>query len=446
MQMSQQYEEAQAHMATQKEYAAGIICLLEAEKGARQLDDAYYLGLIYHSISYIYEQTYSPAEQLNYARLAYDEFLKAGRSDCLNKHRLVLAEAYYANKDDEECIRLARQAWKEAVSQSDKTLQCRSLRLLGNAALRSNRYEEGKEALLRLQESDDSLTVADYRNLTHAYMKLGQYDSAKIYRAHLPISTEQGMWVMVKNPYTGRFQSTVLETAADTLMRDTTSREIIRQNLAQTVAGHQAYEQSLREAEVRQERWSKYVILGVACLMVIFLCVLYRMHLKAHRREMEIKMLEAENIRHILRLTEEDAASMRGVVDGLFEQKFRSIDELCNTYYIYQGSKNERAKIYANVMEIITHLSSDRKTLAELEAYVNTYKDNLMAEFREDYPALKEEEYTLYLYLTVRFSSRALSILLGESLPVVYNRKSRLKKEIMRGATPRKERFLAVFG
>lgn len=68
-----------------------------------------------------------------------------------------------------------------------------------------------------------------------------------------------------------------------------------------------------------------------------------------------------------------------------------------------------------------------------------------MADFRAEYPRLKEEDYLLFLYIVVDFSARAISILIGESLPVVYNRKSSLKRKIQQGSSPMKERFLAEF-
>ena len=136
---------------------------------------------------------------------------------------------------------------------------------------------------------------------------------------------------------------------------------------------------------------------------------------------------------------------MQQSVNQLFEQKFNSIDELCNTYYVYQGSNNERTKIYNNVIDIISNLSKDKKTIQELETYVNTYKNNLMADFRKELPSLKPDDYLLYLYVVVNFSSRAISILIGESLPVVYNRKSSLKRKIQQSNSPQKERFVSEF-
>lgn len=80
-----------------------------------------------------------------------------------------------------------------------------------------------------------------------------------------------------------------------------------------------------------------------------------------------------------------------------------------------------------------------------MERFVDKYKSGLMSEFRSAYPDMKPEDYQLFLYVVVKFSSRAISILIGESLPVVYNRKSRLKREIMQSSYENKEHFLKEF-
>ena len=87
-------------------------------------------------------------------------------------------------------------------------------------------------------------------------------------------------------------------------------------------------------------------------------------------------------------------------------------------------------------MKLVSGLGSDKKTLMELEDFINTYKDNLMTRFRAEFPDMKESDCILYLYAVAGFSSRAISIFIGEKLEVVYNRKSRLKQKINRSASP----------
>ena len=90
-----------------------------------------------------------------------------------------------------------------------------------------------------------------------------------------------------------------------------------------------------------------------------------------------------------------------------------------------------------NTMKKLVGMSViDKKTIKELENFINTYKDNLMIRFREEFPDMKESDYILYLYVVTGFSSRAISIFISEKLEVVYNRKSRLKQKINRSTSP----------
>ena len=428
-----------------EDYPASIISFFNAEKIAKEQKNDYILGLIYHSVSGIYRDTYNYIEQQNYAQMAYDHFILSANDDVILLGLETLAEAHYNNKDYDRCTALSTQLVEKANTNKDEQINNRGLRLLSRSYIKAAKYEEAKDALLRLKSQSENLTSQDYRNLCLAYIKIGELDSANVYRRFAQTEEQKSLWVVIKDPQTGKPIANIFDLEEPTISVDATTRKMINQNLAQTVANYHAYEQTLQEAELKSERMSKFIIVAIAILLVLFLSIWYHLHLKAHRKEMEIKMLEAENIRHILKITKEDASFMQQSLNQLFEQKFKSIDELCNTYYVYQGSQKERTKIYDNVIGLISNLSKDKKTIAELETFVNTYKNNLMADFRTEYPMLKDEDYLLFLYIVVDFSARAISILIGETLPVVYNRKSSLKRKIQQGESVMKERFLSEF-
>lgn len=428
-----------------EDYPASIISFFNAEKIATKLNKHYTLGLIYHSVSDIYEKVSNHIEQQNYAKLAYDNFMLSGRADNILNGLEALAEAHYNNNDYDRCATLSQQLIEKATEINDESIKNRGLRLLSRSYIKAAKYEEAKDVILRLKSQASNLTPQDYRNLCLSYIKTGELDSAYVYRRLAQTEEHKSLWVVIKDPETGDPIANIFDLEEPIISVDTTTRKIINQNLAQTVANYHAYGQTLQEAELKSERMSKFVIVVIAILLILFLSIWYHMHLKTHRKEMELKILEAENIRHILNVTKEDASAMQQSVNQLFEQKFKSIDELCNTYYVYQGSQNERTKIYNNVIGLISNLSKDKKTIAELEVFVNTYKNNLMSDFRAEYPMLKDEDYLLFLYIVVAFSARAISILIGESLPVVYNRKSSLKRKIQQGKSIMKERFLLEF-
>lgn len=428
-----------------RDYPAAIISFFNAEKIAKEQKNKLVLGLIYHSLSDIYGQVYNHIEEQNYALMAYENFVLSGNNPLILSGLEKLAVANYFNKNYDVCTVLSQKLIAKASSSDNDSLQVKGLRILSNAYIQSKRYQDAKSTLLKLKSQAKTFMPQDYRNLCIAYMKTGQMDSAKIYRQFAKTDNQPSLWVAIKNPDTGQFIYQIVDIDNMTVTEDTVVKRIINLNLAQTVANYHAYEKSIQETELRNERFHKYIILCIAALFISFLSIWYRLHMKAHRKEMELKMLEAENIRHILNTTQENASSLQQSVNSLFEQKFKSIDELCNTYYVYQGSRDERTKIFNSVMDIISSLRNDKKTVAELETFVNTYKNNLMTDFRNEYPMLKEDDYLLFLYIVIDFSSRAISILIGESLPVVYNRKSSLKRKIQQGESSMKERFLEEF-
>ena len=429
----------------EEDYPASIISMFNAEKTAKKHGASDILGLIYYSLSDTYKSLYNPIEQQNYAQLAYNHFILSGDTCHIYLGMETLAEANYDNRNYDKSASLAQQMVTYEKAVPNPQIKIKGLRLLSSSYIKMQKYEEAKTTIHQLKSVADSLNNLDYRNLCLAYIKLGDLDSANVYRKFAQTNEQKSLWVVVKDPQTGEPIANIFDLEDKTTAIDTLSQKIVNQNIAQTIANYHAYEQNLQEVELRNEKMSKMVIVTVALLLLVFSFLWYRLHLKAHRKEMEMKMMEAENIRHILKVTKDDASAMQQSVNQLFEQKFKSIDELCNTYYVYQGSQNERTKIYNNVIGLISNLSKDKKTIAELEAFVNTYKNNLMVDFRTEYPILKEEDYLLFLYIVVDFSARAISILIGESLPVVYNRKSSLKRKIQQGDSNMKERFLLEF-
>lgn len=169
--------------------------------------------------------------------------------------------------------------------------------------------------------------------------------------------------------------------------------------------------------------------------------IIISLRLKAQRKEIENNMLLASNLRNMLKVKETETNSIQEVINNLFEQRFATIDKLSSDYYEYQGTANEKQKIYTNVMKLVSGLGSDKKTIKELENFINTYKDNLMIRFREEFPDMKESDCILYLYAVAGFSSRAISIFIREKLEVVYNRKSCLKQKINRSTSPNATTF-----
>ena len=104
-----------------------------------------------------------------------------------------------------------------------------------------------------------------------------------------------------------------------------------------------------------------------------------------------------------------------------------------------------KSKVYDAINDIIKNLGNEPSTMNEMENLINKYYDNLMRDFRNDFPNLREDEYKLFIYLVVGFSSRAIAVLLQVKTDVVYNRKSSLKRKIKLNEECKQDNYTKYF-
>lgn len=136
---------------------------------------------------------------------------------------------------------------------------------------------------------------------------------------------------------------------------------------------------------------------------------------------------------------------MQASLIGLLDKRFSLIDSLCDTYYQSQGTKNERKAMADRVKAEIEAIQTDAVIFADMESSVNDCRSNLLVRLREEYPAIKPEEYQLAVYLACGLSNRTISLLLGESIDNIYKRKSRLKLRLKEHNPRNLAEFLAIF-
>ena len=119
---------------------------------------------------------------------------------------------------------------------------------------------------------------------------------------------------------------------------------------------------------------------------------------------------------------------------GLLDDRFTLIDSLCQTYYETQGTKAERKAIVDRVKAEIDSIKTDSFT--NMEQTVNDCRDNILVRVKEYYPDIKSDDFQLMVYLAGGLSTRTISLLLGESVDVIYKRKSRLKSRLKSRVEP----------
>ena len=167
------------------------------------------------------------------------------------------------------------------------------------------------------------------------------------------------------------------------------------------------------------------VFILVIVLIIAASCIIWmRQRLKLQTLRNDALMAEALSFRNEVETRKGDISRLESKLHGLLENRFALIDSLCQTYYETQGTKAERKAIIDKVKSEIESVRTD--SFVQMEQAVNDCRDNLMMIVREKYPEIKPEDYQLLVYLASGLSTRTISLLLDETVEVIYKRKSRL--------------------
>lgn len=454
------YYLARIHENSQ-EYSSAITSLLKAEKIAVTFGYNLYLGLIYRSFSDIYNNIYNNVESLNYALKAYDYFNKSGIDTYIDWALWDIGRAYHNCHKYELSIHTANEVINLGRLKRNEDLIIDGMRLVGMSYFANNQFNEAINIYSTiLDEYPNKVNSDDYRNLGLSYLSIGEIDTAeKCMRVIIQDDTTQ-LWLPYEiSKHLGNYEYALKALEEEHRFQDKILRTVISQNVTAAVSNYWDYEHTIQKKDLQHERNTKIIAIFVLVTVIILVSIIMSLRLKSKNKEIETNMLLASNLKNMLQAKENETQNlqhsyderielkelenlaMQNAINTLFEQRFATIDRLSSAYYEYQGTVNEKHKIYTNVMDLVYGLGNDKKTLKELECFINTYRNNLMIRFRETFPDMKESDCILYLYSVAGFSSRAISIFINEKLEVVYNRKSRLKQKINRKLSREKNIF-----
>lgn len=191
------------------------------------------------------------------------------------------------------------------------------------------------------------------------------------------------------------------------------------------------YLQKEKEFLLYKERAKRelYMFVGLVLLIIAAGIIIWmRQRIRLQSLQNEALIAEASGLKSQIDVSRGDVGRLEMKLHGLLENRFALIDSLCQTYYESHGTKTERKAIIDKVKSKIESVRTD--SFSEMEQTVNDCQDNLLVKVKDNYPDIKTEEYRLLVYLASGLSTRTISLLLGESVDVVYKRKSRLKSRL----------------
>lgn len=206
------------------------------------------------------------------------------------------------------------------------------------------------------------------------------------------------------------------------------------------------YLQKEKEFLLYKERIKREQFMFISLIVVLIaagVILWMRQRMKIQILQNETLIAEASGLRCQVDSSRGDVDRLGTKLHGLLEDRFTLIDSLCQTYYESQDTKTERKAIVDKVKNEIESVRTD--SFDKMEQAVNDCRDNLLVKVKDIYPDIKPESYRLLVYLVSGLSVRTISLLLGESVDVVYKRKSRLKARLKDTVAPTCPEIMAIF-
>lgn len=206
------------------------------------------------------------------------------------------------------------------------------------------------------------------------------------------------------------------------------------------------YIQKEKEFFLYKERAKRelYTFVGIIIMIIAAGTILWmRQRMKLQSSQNEALIAEASGLKCQIDASRGDIGRLESKLRGLLGNRFALIDSLCQTYYESQGTKVERKAIIDKVKSEIESVRTD--SFPDMEQAVNDCLDNILVKVKDLYPAIKPEDYQLLVYIAGGLSTRTISLLLGESVDVIYKRKSRLKSRLKDMVSPSCQDIMRLF-
>ena len=418
-------------LCNNEDYSSAIIAYIKAETLLEELNNGYLAGLLYVQIGNIYRDFHEYNKSLEAYKSAYYHYSIVGLESHMsyalldigiaywNVANTTIAEEYFIKSlrlaesmNDEYLERICYENLVVLYDEIDEIEKCKTM-----VAVLNDRFDRS------LFSSVCLASMANYnarmQNIEHADNFLAEAWK----RAHNKSDSIALYFQSANIMKTIGDVDKALNYFEDGIILQNDKLHIAMQQ--PIVSIQKDYFQS--EAEYNSYRLKKnlqiYVTLSIIVFLILLIVFMHIRHrflkkdleiskyidlaseLQVSIRDKEAKISEiSERISvseqaHISKIHE-----MSGHIAELFHKQYELLDKLSNTYYETHGCSKEKESIYEQVKSEINKFANDKKTMAQLERFVNTYKNNVMSHIREEIHSISEQGIILIINELQSFS------------------------------------------
>ncbi len=434
-------------LLNQNKLSDAIIACTKAENFAKELNDDFYLGLIYGTIAKTYSLTHNHNESIKYSKLSYHHFSKINKQPHKKYAYYSLAIAYNNNKDFYQSKSIYKELIDSATLNCDTAFLVEVLDSYSHLLWNNQKTLESKQILKKLQNNYKyKLSAVSLAHLADIYTKENIQDSASYYLslAKLNASCHRDSIAIMIADYNYSFINEDYKKAISLQQEqidalNTSTEDIWEQSVMTLQRDYLA--QELELSQYKQNRYYYAIILISALTLLIITLIITYSRQRIYKKQQLIDNY-AETILELRDSINSNASSHSAIINELFEGRFSILNDIGNAIADLSGSVTDQKLLYKEVKEIISRFENP-KTLTELEEIINRYKNNLMQKFRDDFPSLSNDEYQQVCYHYAGFSPKFISLLMHQKYPTIYKRRTRIKEKIMASDSAHKEELIA---
>lgn len=429
-------------LQTQGRRPEAIVELFHAERSAAGAGDTLALGLIYRSISDYFRQMEDNGTALTYAQKAYEMF-HAIQSDKYTPWALYdLARAYGNVFNHRKAIEILEECRNLYFGSDDIYLERAALILLGRQYLYLEEYNEAKAVYdYYLTNLGDIKDARIWLSLGRVYLYMNDIEAARQCQDSLQLlDPEETFLKLGIAECTKDYEICFKLISQEILEQNKVLDKVYKRDYASIINGYFLKEIKLSDEKRAKEEKLRYII-SLICILIVIIAVLVLRWINIKRKNeretaiASIRVLE-ENLRNntvfINNLQEEKDSRLmkaRTIVESLLSTRIKEAEKLCHDYEMAPGDKRQNS-IYLRISEILNEMKSGSAYLGELESTINHLMDDIMINFRNDYPNLSNREYTLFLFMLLGFSTNIICLSQSITPNHYYAMKSKLKKKI----------------
>lgn len=409
-------------------------------------DNKHYLwaGLACRGISDIYCKFYNSADELKFAKLEYEYTKLSNSQPYINYALFDLGRAMHNNAFCDSSIAISYQLADSANITNDQNLNYLALQLRSISYLYNTEYQNAYNTFKEIFDTEFS-NISDSLNYCLTLSELNKTDEAiklisNLSDYQIPLKNDVLYKVYRK---ASLFENALYELEYIDSVTNSIFKEAMSNNLSSTIVDYYEYYDELNDAKMKTANTKLWLVIVFSFSIIICILSLGYLFFKRQQQTIVDKIQFAEELNDSLSHSLKENSQASSIIQNLLESKFEILDQLSQIVSHDIDSKVSKHKIADTITKLINSFYIQGSKIEELQNQVNILHNNIISDFYNDFPNLKEADYHLFLFSVINISIPTIAFFLKEDkITAVYDRKRRLKDKIKQSNCSNYQRYL----